>query len=106
MMATSSFPNDAWPFAYRHATWLKNRLPAARLDFDTPYRRMFGKDYDLSSVRVFGCRAFVHIPASQRTKLEPHSVEGVYVGHDEQSSAYLVFFPATGEQSSAYRVSL
>ena len=96
MMATSSFPNDAWPFAYRHATWLKNRLPAARLDFDTPYRRMFGKDYDLSSVRVFGCRAFVHIPASQRTKLEPHSVEGVYVGHDEQSSAYLVFFPATG----------
>jgi len=97
MMATSPFPNDACPFAYRHATWLRNRLPAARLDFETPYRRMFGKDFDLSSVRVFGCRAFVHIPASQRTKLEPRSTEGVYVGHDEPSSAYLVFFPVTGK---------
>jgi hypothetical protein len=95
MMATSSFPADGWVHAYRHATWLKNRLPAVRLENDTPYYRMYGVNYDLSRVRIFGCRAFAHIPSSQRTKLEPHSAEGLYVGHDDASSAYLVYFSST-----------
>ena len=54
MMAASGFPARAWPLAYRHANWLRNRLPAARLDWDTPYFRMFGEPCDLSGVRVFG----------------------------------------------------
>ena len=95
MMATSAFFAEGWTYAYRHATWLKNRLPAARLDFETPYFRMYGTNYDLSAVRVFGCRAFAHVPAAQRTKLEPHSAEGLYVGHDDASGAYLLYFPST-----------
>jgi hypothetical protein len=71
MMATSAFPTTGWTHAYRHATWLKNRLPTKRLDGDTPYFRMFGKDYDMSKVRIFGCRAFAHIPSALRTKLDP-----------------------------------
>jgi hypothetical protein len=57
MMATSAFPSTGWTHAYRHATWLKNRLPTKRLDGDTP----FGKNYNMSNVRIFGCRAFAHI---------------------------------------------
>ncbi len=95
MMATSAFPADGWTHAYRHATWLKNRLPTKRLDGDTPFFRMFGKNYDMSKVRIFGCRAFAHIPSAQRTKLEPRAAEGVYVGHDDASSAYLVYFAST-----------
>ena len=79
MMATSAFPSDLWTHAYRHATWLKNRLPTARLDGDTPYFRMFGTNYDMSKVRIFGCRAFAHIPGAQRTKLESRATEGVYI---------------------------
>jgi hypothetical protein len=96
MMATSAFPSTGWTHAYRHATWLKNRLPTKRLDGDTPYYRMFGKNYDRSNVRIFGCRAFAHIPSAQRTKLEPRAAEGVYVGHDDASSAYLIYFASTG----------
>jgi hypothetical protein len=73
MMATSAFPSTGWTHAYRHATWLKNRLPTKRLDGDTPYYRMFGKNYNMSGVRIFGCRAFAHIPSAQRTKLEPRA---------------------------------
>jgi hypothetical protein len=52
MMATSAFPSTGWTHAYRHATWLKNRLPTKRLDGDIPYFRMFGMNYDMSKVRV------------------------------------------------------
>jgi hypothetical protein len=94
MMATSAFPSTGWTHAYRHATWLKNRLPTKRPS-DTPYYRMFGKNYNMSNVRSFGCRAFAHIPSAQRTKLEPWAAEGVYVRHDDASSAaYLIYFPS------------
>jgi hypothetical protein len=84
MMATSSFPADGWVHAYRHPTWLKNRLPAVRLENDTPYYRMYGVNYDLSRVRIFGCRAIAHIPSIQ---LEPLSAKDLYVGHDDASAA-------------------
>jgi hypothetical protein len=61
-MATSA--SDLWTHAYHHATRLKNRLPTAQLDGDIPYFRMFGKNYNMSQVRIFGCRAFVHIPGA------------------------------------------
>eukprot|EP00976_Prorocentrum_cordatum_P008913 177832-Prorocentrum_minimum.AAC.1 len=54
MMAASGFPATTWPLQQ----W--NRLPAARLDWQTPYFRMYGVPCDMSGVRVFGCRAFVH----------------------------------------------
>ena len=44
---------------------------------------MFGKNYDMSNVRIFGCRAFAHIPSAQRTKLELRAAEDVYIGHDD-----------------------
>eukprot|EP00959_Pyramimonas_sp_CCMP1952_P135600 2837124-Pyramimonas_sp.AAC.1 len=65
--------------------WLQNRLPSEKLGFDTPYFRAFGNDYDLSRVRVFGCCAFAHVPASQRTKLDNHAVAGLYVGHNDRA---------------------
>jgi hypothetical protein len=81
-MATHVFPSTGW-----------NHY--AKLDDDTPYYRMFGKNYDMSNVRIFGCRAFVHIPLAQRATYEPRAAESVYVGHDDASSAYPIYFPAT-----------
>ena len=96
LMHTAGFPASSWPLAYRHANWLRNRLPSEKLGFDTPYFRAFGSDYDLSRVRVFGCRAFAHVPASQRTKLDDHAVAGLYVGHNDRAGgAYLVHFPGS-----------
>eukprot|EP00976_Prorocentrum_cordatum_P012543 251131-Prorocentrum_minimum.AAC.1 len=90
MMAASGFPATAWPLAYKHANWLRNRLPAARLGWETPYFRMYGVPYDMFGVRVFGCRAFVHTPPGDRDgKLGARSVPGLYVGHDDRSAAYL-----------------
>ena len=95
IMATSAFPSDGLTRAYHHATWLKDRLPTERLDGDTPYYKMFSKNYDMSSVCIFGFRAFAHIPEAQRTNLEPRAAEGVYVGHNDVSSTHVVYFSST-----------
>jgi hypothetical protein len=82
MMATDVFPSTGW-------------TNYAELDDDTPYYRIFGENYDMSSVRIFGCHDFVHIPSAQRTPYEPRAAEGVYVGHDDASPAYQIYSPAT-----------
>lgn len=46
------------------------------------------KKIDLRHLRVFGSRAFVHIPKQQRTKCDSKSKEMVFVGYCEDSKAY------------------
>eukprot|EP00959_Pyramimonas_sp_CCMP1952_P349072 7313799-Pyramimonas_sp.AAC.1 len=59
----------------------------------------------MSGVRVFGCRAFVHVPPGDRNgKLGARSAPGLYVGHDDRSSAYLVYFPDATNHEDSVRV--
>jgi hypothetical protein len=43
---------------------------------------------DISSLRVFGSRAFVHIPDKQRSKLGAKSLECTLLGYAPQRNAY------------------
>ena len=60
MMAASGFPAAAWPLAYRHANWLRNRLPVAHLDLGDPLlshvrgtlRHVWGARFWLSRFRT------------------------------------------------------
>jgi hypothetical protein len=47
----------------------------------------------LSHLRIFGSKAFVHIPDVKRTKLEPKCIEGILVGFCEFTKAYRIYIP-------------
>jgi hypothetical protein len=80
MMATNVFHSTGW-------------TNYAELDDDTPHCRMFSENHDMSSVLIFGCHHFVHIPSARLVK--PRAAEGVYVGHDDASSGNRICSPAT-----------
>jgi hypothetical protein len=44
-------------------------------------------------LRIFSNQVYVHIPSEKRTKLEPSSEKGIFVGHSETSKAYRVYIP-------------
>ena len=46
----------AAPYIYR-ANW----IPHSALNMETPYKKLYGKDADLSHIKVIGLRAFVRI---------------------------------------------
>ena len=55
-----------------HAHWgfyLCNRMPHSRLDMKTLFKRLYGKEVNLSHLKIIGARAFVHIKDAK--KLEP-----------------------------------
>jgi len=52
------------------AVCLINLSPSVPLDGDVPQRAWTGKNVSYKHLRVFGCRAFVHIPRDERSKLD------------------------------------
>ncbi|KAF6203143.1 hypothetical protein GE061_003559 [Apolygus lucorum] len=82
-----------WAEALSTATYLKNRSPTKVLRGMTPEEAWTGDRVDLSHLRVFGCRAFAHIPAAKRTKLEAKSKEYVFTGYCENTKGYRLIDP-------------
>ncbi|KAK3279430.1 hypothetical protein CYMTET_12685 [Cymbomonas tetramitiformis] len=90
MLATAGLPATMWPLAMRHVVYLINRLCKARLGMQSSLQ-VLNQKYDLSVLRVFGCRAYAFIDASLRSKLADRATPLIYVGHEERSTAYLLY---------------
>ena len=56
-------PQSWWEFALDHATHVYNRTPMRRLGWSTPYQKMTNQKPTIDHLRVFGCGAYVFIPA-------------------------------------------
>ena len=44
--------------------------------------------------RIFGCLKYSHVPSQKRTKLEPTTEKGIFVGYSETSKAFLIYIPS------------
>jgi hypothetical protein len=44
-------------------------------------------------LRIFGCPVYIHVPKEKRSKLEPSSKKGIFVGYRETSNAYRIYVP-------------
>ena len=62
MLRVAKLPKSFWSEAVCTTCYLINRSPSAPLDFQIPEKVWSGKDVSYSYLRVFGCKAFVHIP--------------------------------------------
>ena len=47
-----------------------------------------GNEVDYSSLRVFGCPAYDHIPNKERSKLDPKSSQCVFLGYQKGVKGY------------------
>ena len=74
-----------WPEAVHTANYLINRSPTTAIkDNKTPYEMWFGRRPNMSHIRVFGSRAFVHMRKEQRnSKLSDRATERILVGYSD-----------------------
>ncbi|XP_071728976.1 uncharacterized protein [Rutidosis leptorrhynchoides] len=85
LLIESNVPRSFWPEALASATYLINRLPTKILGTKTP-RDTLSQFHTLPislniEPRIFGCSFFVHIPKTERTKLDPCAEKCVMVGY-------------------------
>lgn len=93
MLAHSSISNKRlWAEAAAAANYLRNRSPTRALKECTPYEKFTNKKPNVSHLKIFGSKAFVHAHKAQRKgKLADRAEEGAMVGHAHDSKAYRIF---------------
>lgn len=101
MLQDAGLPDCYWAEAVNTAVYLKNRSPTVAVQKMTPEEAWTGRKVDLSHLKVFGCRAFVHIPDEKRTKWDPKSKEFVFVGYCDESKGYRLVNPTNRQLHKA-----
>jgi hypothetical protein len=89
MLEDLGLGEELWAEAMVTANYTCNRLPS-RVHRKTPWEKFFGKKPGVSHMRVFGARAYMHIPKENKKKMQSVSERGVFVGYELDFKAYRV----------------
>ena len=93
MLAARQVPKVFWPEAAVWATHVLNRSPTLSVKDMTPEEAWSGVKPSVQHFRVFGCISYVHVPDSQRKKLDDKSFKCILVGLSEESKGYKLYDP-------------
>jgi len=94
MLKEAGMSDGFWPEAHQYSNHARNRSPTKAIPLSTPYEVFYNKKPDVSTLRVFGSRCHVRIPKEKRTKLEEHSLDGIFCGFAHRYKAYKVWIPS------------
>lgn len=90
MLLGRNLPKFLWAEASNYAVWLKNRLPSRAIPGHTPHDLIHNVKLNLTCVHEFGTNVFVHL--QDMGKLEARAEEAVFVGVDEHSKGYHIYW--------------
>ena len=94
VLIDTGLPKYLWPYATRHATYVRNRCYNPRLNM-TPIEAFTGRRPNLHNLERFGATCFAYVQKPK--KLDDRAREGKFLGMDPQSPAHIVYFPDTKE---------
>ena len=75
--------------------------PTKKLELQTPFEVFYGCKIEISHLRIFGCRAFSHIPKDDRRKLDAKYIECIFVGYCDDQKACKLFHPSSHKLSTS-----
>ena len=90
MHLQACIPQSWWEFSIEHATHVYNCTPMRHLNWQTPYTLLYGERPSVEHLRVFGCGAYVFLPAEVRAnKLAPKSELMTYLGNAPGAGGFM-----------------
>ena len=89
LLVQSGLPKFLWNYAVRASAYIRNRCYNERTG-KTPFQLITNKAPNINNMHIFGEKCFAYVQDKQ--KLDPRSQEGVFIGYDPNSPAYLVYF--------------
>ena len=85
-----------WELAVDTAVYIYNRTPSRTIGWRMLHELWsVGHTLDVSYFRVFGCKAFVHVPEDKRRKLDPQAIKMVLVRYEPSSKGYWLWNRST-----------
>lgn len=91
----AGLPKSFWAAALDHAVYLVNRSPNSTLGLKCPEEVWSGHEVDYSTLRVFGCPGYAHIPSDERTKNDPKTRRCIFLGYGKGVKGFKLWDPST-----------
>jgi hypothetical protein len=88
MMYYSQLPGELEGHCFLTAIYLRNRLATETLSNKTPYEAWFGKQPDISHLRIFGCSSFANNDQAVRSKDSANAYKCILIGYGEDSNGF------------------
>ena len=79
------------------AAYVINRVPLSPINMKSPYEMLYKEKPNVKDFKVFGSICYVHIPDSQRTKLDAKARKCIFIGYDERKKGWKCMDPETGK---------
>ncbi|KAE8719673.1 hypothetical protein F3Y22_tig00109926pilonHSYRG00011 [Hibiscus syriacus] len=89
----AGLPKHFWAEAVNMACYLINRSPRASLAGKVAEEVWTGHDVSFDNLRIFGCPAYVHVPADERSKLDAKSKECIFLGYKKGVKGFKFWDP-------------
>ncbi|MBW0538304.1 hypothetical protein O181_078019 [Austropuccinia psidii MF-1] len=93
----SGLGNQFLGYAFMWAAYTNNNIPNERTGKLTPSEILFGEKPQLDKTRIFGGRAYIHIPREHRHKLDDRAYEGHVVMYLQCAKGWLFYIPSTNK---------
>nr|KYP47622.1 Retrovirus-related Pol polyprotein from transposon TNT 1-94 [Cajanus cajan] len=81
MLSDAKLPKHFWGEALYTAVHVINLTPTVILDSEVPDKIWFGKNASYDYLHVFGCKAFVHVPKDERSKLDTKTRQCIFISY-------------------------
>ena len=90
LLFEAKLPKSWWPHALQTSAYIRNRCYNPRLDM-TAYEAVTGLRPNLQTMHIFGTICYAYV--QDKGKLDPRSEEGIFLGYDMYSPAYIIYLP-------------
>ena len=66
------------------ANFIIKRSPSSAIDFKIPEEVWLGTPIDYSSIKIFGCPAYVHMQSGECSRLDSKSRKCIFLGFEKR----------------------
>ena len=73
MRSNARLPKVFWAKTVNTASFIINKSPSSAMDFKIPEEIWSSRPVDYSSLKTFGCPAYVHMLSGEHSKLDSKS---------------------------------
>ena len=93
MRLNVGLPKVFWAKTVNTASFIINRSPSSAIDFKIPEEVWSSRPVDYSSLKIFGCPAYVRVQSRKRSKLDSKSRKCVFLGFEKGVKGYKLWDP-------------
>ena len=90
-LISSGLPENMWEEAILSTNYLLNKVPIRKAE-KTPYEFWRGRQSSYKYLRAWGCLAKVVVPPPKKVKIEPKTIDFIFIGYAHNSTTYRYLF--------------